>query len=429
MLLSRLSPRRTFLRVFAPTLALAALSVAPAAAQIAEGFVQMVRCPNDGFQPRLAVDAERVIHLVVLRGDPAAADLAYVQSKDAGASFSEPIRVNTIEHSVDGSSGFRGANLALGPDGVVHVAWLGMADGSGAPERRPVFYARLAKGASAFEPQQNLVRSRYGMDAAPAIAVSSSDVFVFWHAPGDELMPVEEQTGKGKRENKTEEDSAEDEEREPAAEGAAQEPPRPLRRVWLAASSDGGASFSEEKAVDPDPNGASPGCAMSAAVDREGSLFVFYRIHTGRQRDMRFLTSDDRGATFNNRYVDIVKSRRDSETGCALTLGPRGLLAAWENKGTVIWARVRKDTERIKGPMAPKELEGWAVRPALAENSKGALLLAWLEGTQEEPKELVWQLFASVERRSLEQGRQAGIDPSTTPAVFARPDDGFTIFY
>ncbi len=428
MLHHRLSPRRTFLRVFAPALALAALAVAPAS-QIAEGFVQMVRCPNDGFQPRLAVDAEHVIHLVYLRGDPASADLHYVQSKDAGASFSEPIRVNSIEHSVDGSSGFRGANLILGPDGAVHVAWLGTTSDPGDPERRPVFYARSAKGASAFEPQQNLVRTRYGMDAAPAIAVSTSDVFVFWHAPGDELMPAEKQAGKGKRENESEEGSAEDGEEEPTAEGGAEEPPRPLRRVWMAVSRDAGATFSEEKAVDPDPNGASPGCAMSAAVDGEGTLFVFYRTHVGRQRDMRFLTSDNRGESFHNRFVDMLKSRRDSETGCALTLGPRGLLAAWENKGLVVWAKVRKDTERIKGPMAPKNLEGWAARPAVAENAKGALLLAWLEGTQEEPQELVWQLFAAVERRNLAQGRQAGIDPNTNPAVFARPDDGFTIFY
>ncbi len=411
-------------------LALAALLAAPTLAQVDEGFVRAVRCPNEGFQPRVVVDPEGGIHLLYLRSAPAAADLFYVRSTDAGATFSEPIRVNHEEGTVDGSTAFRGAALARAADGTIHVVWLANERGGPDPARPPVVYARLPVGAQAFEAGRNLVQSRYGMDGTPAIALFGSNVHVFWHAPGDQLMPAEKESGKerGERSKAEPEPAPDPADAEPGAAAEAKPQP-PLRQVWMTLSRDGGATFSVERAVDARNEGASSGCGMSAAVDLEGTLFVLYRTHLGRERGMRFLVSEDEGGTFEHRFVDFMRLAREMRSGSFLTLGPRGLLAAWESEGLVVWAKVRPDTDRIKAPMAPKDYQGLTSRPCLAENTKGGLLLAWFEGPQDRPGRLAWQIFAAVERRMVGSGKVEGVGLESAPAVVARPDDGFLIFY
>ena len=42
---------------------------------------------------------------------------------------------------------------------------------------------------------------------------------------------------------------------------------------------------------------------------------------------------------------------------------------------------------------------------------------------------LGWQAFTFESRVSLGMGRVADVPPDTFPAVFVRPDEGFTILY
>jgi hypothetical protein len=272
------------------------------------------------------------------------------------------------------------------------------------------------------------------MDGTPALVVRGSTVLVFWHAPGDELMPpMEPPKRKGGRADPDEPVPEETQESE-AADGEGDAPGGeaasvPLRHVWMAASSDGGANFAEERRIDSRGDGASPGCGMAAAFDDEGTLFVFYRTHLHRARNSYFLISEDGGETFASRFVDLTNSIPEIHTSSFLIPGPRGLLAAWESKGAVAWAKVKKTTDRVKAPMEPKEAEGWASRPALAENFKEGLVLAWFEGTAQTPERLAWQLFAATERRRVTGAKIEGVHECSAPAVVTRPDDGFLVFY
>ena len=87
--------------------------------------VTTVRVPHRGIQPQVAVDDKGTLHLIYFAGDPSHGDLYYVHSADSGASFSDPIRVNHEAGSAIAAGSIRGAHLAAGRNGRIHVAWNG----------------------------------------------------------------------------------------------------------------------------------------------------------------------------------------------------------------------------------------------------------------------------------------------------------------
>src|SRR5207237_9069893 len=103
--------------------ALGAARPAPRAAARAER-VTVLRVPHGGIQPQVAVGDDGTVHLVYFRGDPHRGDLFYVRSAD-GATFAEPIPVNSRPGSAIAVGNIRGAHLAVGKNGRAHVAWMG----------------------------------------------------------------------------------------------------------------------------------------------------------------------------------------------------------------------------------------------------------------------------------------------------------------
>ena len=92
---------------------------------LADPHVTVVRTPQGGLQPQVAVDASGAVHLVYLEGDATHGDLFYVRMDAASGRFSAPIQVNTQRHSATATGSMRGAQLAIGRGGRVHVAWPG----------------------------------------------------------------------------------------------------------------------------------------------------------------------------------------------------------------------------------------------------------------------------------------------------------------
>src|SRR5207302_1981958 len=129
--------------------------------------------------------------------------------------------------------------LAIGKGNRVHVAWNG--SGKAAPKidvkyGSPMLYARLAD--VAFEPQRNVARKALLLDGGGSVAADrDGNVYVVWHSGDGE-------------EN---------------------------RRVWVARSTDDGATFAAEQPADSKPEGACGCCGLKAFADREGSLYVLYR--------------------------------------------------------------------------------------------------------------------------------------------------------
>src|SRR5919201_3874868 len=81
--------------------------------------VQLVRVPNGGIQPDVAIDAAGVVHMVYLTGRPAAADVFYTRSSDDGKTFSRSVRVNSLEGSAIATGTIRGAQIAVGRNGRI----------------------------------------------------------------------------------------------------------------------------------------------------------------------------------------------------------------------------------------------------------------------------------------------------------------------
>lgn len=310
--------------------------------------VSVVQVPNGGIQPQAVADAEGIIHLVYFRGAPAGGDLFYVTLASDGRA-SSPIRVNSIAGSAIATGSVRGAQIAVGPNGRVHVAWNGSkpAEAPGGP-RIPMWYARSKPGALAFEAQRALTTWTEGLDGGGAIAADRSGrVTVAWHAMG--ATPAEAQ-----------------------------------RTVYLAKSSNDGMTFSKEARATAAAIGSCGCCGMRALFDRAGRLQLLFRAATDAiDRDATWLTVGGGPARHPVR-LHAWRLEACPMTTFGMAEGPGGLFAAWETQQQIYSAMLDPATGRVSGLASGlASVPGAATRkhPSVAVNEAGDRLLAWTEGT------------------------------------------------
>src|SRR5258708_22285103 len=187
--------------------------------------IRLLRAPEGGLQPQMAIDERGLLHLVYYTGDAHQGDLFYVRSSNFGANFSTALRINSQPGSAVAAGTIRGAQIALGKDGRLHVAWNGsmQAEPNGPlnPDSgklgMPMLYTRLSDAAGlSFEPQRNLMQHSFGLDGGGSVAADGSgNVFVAWHGIGNS-----------------------------DANGSAKGEAR--RQVWITKSLDAGRSFSAD---------------------------------------------------------------------------------------------------------------------------------------------------------------------------------------
>jgi hypothetical protein len=362
--------------------------------------VSVVRVPKGGIKASAAVDAAGALHLVYFSGDPKAGDAFYVTSRDGGAAFAAPIRVNSQPRSVLGASSARGPHLALGRDGRVHVLWAGSslaqprgplnpAQPADSPHNgTPLLYARL--DGAAFTPQRNLMTRTIALDGDSTLTADAvGNVFAVWHA-----MPLE---GKGESD----------------------------RAVWLAASSDDGGTFAPERNVLPQPTGACACCGLTAHSGN-GALSILYRVAPdGLHRGMSLLTSTDRGATFSAQPLDEWKvATCPMSTGAILAAADRHALLAWENDKQIFYARPPDSPVAVPGFSGPRK------HPALAVNSRGETLIAWTEGIGfGKGGSVAWQQFDAKGQPVGEPGRADKLPAHGNVAAAALSDGRFVVIY
>jgi hypothetical protein len=237
--------------------------------------VTLLQTPDGGIQPQAVRDARGVVHLIYYRGDPGGGDIFYVRREPRKASFSAPIRVNSVPGSAIAAGTIRGAQLALGKGGRLHVAWNG--GDKAAPNRldggAPMLYTRLNDAGTAFEPQRNLMQRTRHLDGGGTVAADAAgNVYVAWH--GHDASADGEQG----------------------------------RRLWIARSRDDGKTFSPEAPAFAEPTGACACCGSRAFADREGTVYVLYRsASTNVDRDMYLLVSRDRGNRFSGERIHTWK--------------------------------------------------------------------------------------------------------------------------
>jgi len=357
--------------------------------------VRLMRVPDGGIQPQTAVDDDGGIHMVYFKGDPGRGDLFYVHAKNGAETFSKPLKVNAQPGSAVALGNIRGAHIAVGKNGRVHVAWNG-SHAAGGPGKEPMLYTRLNDSGTGFEPERNVIQFAQGLDGGGAVAADrAGNVYVVWHAP------------------------------EPGTEGEGK------RRVWIARSSDDGKTFDRERAAFERPTGACGCCGLNAYADRNGALYVVYRSANEMvNRDMYLLVSRDQGRTFQGQNISKWKVGycvMSSETFAGN--GPT-LAAAWETEKQVYFGRIDPASGKISQPVAAPGSTDNRKHPALAVNAAGETLLAWTEGMAwKKGGTLGWQIHDSTGQPRGEKGTAEGVPAWSLIAAFARPDGGFTIVY
>jgi hypothetical protein len=369
----------------------------------ADARVELVRVPHGGIQPEIAVDRAGTIHMVYLAGEPAAADVFYVRSADGGRTFTPAVRVNSQAGSAIATGTIRGAQIAVGRGGRVHVGWNGSSKALPQPPLNPrtkragmpMLYARSNAAGSAFEPQRNLMSRTTNLDGGGSIAADQRGaIFVAWHA------------------NLTSGPDGED-----------------ARRVWVARSADDGVTFGRELPVSDPSTGVCGCCALRLAATAGGELHLLYRSATAMvHRDIFSLVSRDRGRTFEGARVQGWEIAACPMTSMSLVAGSP-VLRAWETDGQVYF----NSTAAADPPKAPPASAGGPMRrkhPRLAVSQTGTVLLAWTDGTAwARGGSLAWQAFGADGRPTAIAGTQPGIPVWSFPAVHAWPEGGFTIFY
>lgn len=404
---------------FLSFLPLALLSIAApgrSAADEPRPKVATLRVPGGGIQPQVALGRDGVVHphlhLIYYRGDPRSGDIFYVHSKDDGATFSTPLRVNRQEGSAVAAGNIRGAQLALGKDDRVHVAWNGsqrarprgppnpeLPDDSPYKHSAPLLYTRLRDDRSGFEAEHNLMTSTYALDGGGSVAADQKgNVYVTWHAP-----------------------------RVGGPKGEAG------RAVWIARSTDDGRTFSPETKANSEPTGACGCCGLRSFVDRRGVLYTLYRTATSvLKRDMYLLVSEDRARRSRGARIHPWNVPK-----CVMSLSsffetPAGaILAAWETEEQVYYARVDRTSPAISKPIAAPGPGKVRKFPVVAANDSGEVILAWTEGMRWGKGGTVrWQVF-DRDGKPIPgaEGRAAGVPPWSLVAVFPRRDGGFTVVY
>jgi hypothetical protein len=360
--------------------------------------VTLLRAPDGGIQPQTAVDNSGAVHLIYYKGDAAGGDIFYVRRRSDQESFSKPIRVNTQAGSAMAIGTIRGAQLAVGKNGRVHVAWNG---GKGAApaiiegkETTPLLYTRLNDAGSAFEPERNVITRAAGLDGGSSVAADAQgNVYVMWHAP----IPGNTNGEAG-------------------------------RAVFVARSSDEGATFSRETQATAEPTGACGCCGMKAFADSGGDVFVLYRAASEMvNRNETLLVSRNHGVDFEIAYSHGWKVGACPMSSAFLSESGAGVLAAAETHGRVFFVRVDPKTGKASEPVSPPTR---GKHPVAISNARGEVLFVWTEDTGwAKGGAVVWQVFDGAGNPISEKGRAEGVPVWSLATAFAKPDGDFVIVY
>ena len=362
-------------------------------------LVKLVRTPDGGLQPQALLDAGGVLHLIYLKGDPKACDVFYARRDAGGTNFSRPLRVNSEPGAAIAVGTIRGAQLALGRRGRVHVAWIGVGSKQ-SPRGAPMLYARLNDAGTAFEPQRDVSTTTQHLDGGGSVAADDAGhVYVLWHAASVQ-GPQGEQN----------------------------------RAVFLAQSDDDGKTFAAERKVNPDQTGACACCGVKAFADARGNLAVLYRAAAGgMDRDVTLLLSTNQARSFQSAMIGAWRIGTCPMSSMSLASGGGGtLLAAWEAQGQVFHSLLQPGQLEPGEPAVPGGATKGRKHPISVaggpDNSR--VLTAWTEGTGwQKGGALAWELTDRATGRTT-TGRAEGAVPvwGRITAV-AEADGSFTVFH
>jgi hypothetical protein len=362
--------------------------------------VRLMRLPDGGVQPQALVDGGGTVHLVYLTGDPKASDVVYTRRSTGQTNFSRSWRVNSLPGSAIAVGTVRGAQLALGRNGWVHVVWNGSDRASSKPGAgAPMLYTRLNDTEDRFELQRDLMTTTTHLDGGGSVAADANGhVYVAWHG--------HRRTGPQEEIN---------------------------RAVFVSISTDDGSTFSPERPVNPPETGVCGCCGLKAFADERGALAILYRsANPAGNRDSVLLLSTNCGSSFAARVLGEWHVSTCPMSTHALVQGSKSLMGAWERDGQVYFAPIFADRSE-PGPEATAVAGDTKNRkhPSIATSrtAAGPLLIAWTEGTGwEKGGALAWECLDRNGAR-ISSGRRMGVPVWGSVGTIAEADGSFTILY
>ncbi len=362
--------------------------------------IHFLRVPDAGVQPQVVVDAQGTVHLVFLKGDPKACDVIYTERIRGGTNFAAGTCVNSTPGSAIAIGTVRGAQVALGRRGRVHVVWNGSEKASISPTGgAPMLYSRSNEKGTAFDSERNLMTSTTHLDGGSSVAADEQGrVYAVWHGHR-QTGPQEEQD----------------------------------RGVFLAVSTDDGKTFTPERQVNPPETGACGCCGLKAFADKQSRLAILYRSARAEvNRDMVLLVSTNGGSSFQSQVVGPWRVSTCPMSTQALGNGPDNeLLALWETQGRIYRAVIPSpQVMAAPGPSALQGSTGSCKHPAFALGYHGqTLLVAWTEGTGwEKGGDLAWE-WLDLSSGQKETGRAPGVPVWSYAAVIPEPNGSFSLIY
>ena len=360
----------------------------------AESTVRLTRVPAHGVQPKAVLDDKGTLHLVYLAGDAGGSDVFYTRRKAGESEFAKPLRVNQTSGSAVAMGTIRGARLALGQAGRVHVAWNGSHKAGKHGHGAPMFYTRLKQDGNGFEPERNLMTHTRALDGGGAVvADASGNIQVVWHA-----APLD--AGHGEN----------------------------ARGVYVAKSSDHGKTFAREVSINTQP-GTCGCCGLDAFLDRDGKLLTLYRGVSDAQRDMMLLIGNQPAAS-KSLIVGPWTVRTCPMSAAAFAQTPGGIAGAWEARGNIHlgWFGIGKPSVKNSTLIQRKAHQR---HPSIAANADGSMLVAWSENTGwKKGGDLAWRIYDAKAKPTDRQGqRPQGVPKWSFAAAVAHPDGSFEILH
>ncbi len=357
----------------------------------ARSEVTTTRVPDGGIEPQAAVDAKSTIHLVYFKGSDKAGDLFYSTTAD-GKTFTPAKQINSQKGSAMAIGSVRGVQMALGREGRIHVAWMGshLAEPKAPGNATPLLYTRLGLD-GAFELQLNIISKQVGLDGGPSIAADDAGhVLIAWHAPS--------------RANAGEAD----------------------RRIWLARSINDGGAFQPEMQVAG--QGICACCGLKIAIDPDGKLFgVFRQAKERTHRGTVYFGYGMLGNQSFEREIAPMESGKCIMSTFALAQTAEQRVLGYETDGDVFLSLVPKiNADRMKEISVGK-----GKHPSIAINAMGDICVVQAVGTGwARGGTIAWQVFDSAGKSLDGQSGTANNLPAWSyPAVVARPDGNFMVFY
>ncbi|MBT5876918.1 MAG: hypothetical protein HOH43_26080 [Candidatus Latescibacteria bacterium] len=325
--------------------------------------IAVVPLPGGGIAPDVVIDETGSIHLSYFDDG----NIYYMQSGDDGQSFSDPIRINSLEGTAQAGL-FRGPDIDVSSRGRIHVVWY-----SNAYQRKlppydwGVQYAWKGRNDSKFTETKNL---NHVPSDNYSLAVDGERVAVVWTADS----------------------------------------------LYVQFSEDGGETFGRaESIVNADPCEC---CATNAYYLKQGKLHILYREKAGNVRDMHILAQNNRGTAFARTRLSETQWKIEAcpMSGSSLTENRSGLSVVWETKGQILLGYADEAGKLLETGEMVVSANG--KYPAVVSTPTGATLVAWKQNST-----LMWNLYHAGRSTVQLSGKSENVSPHRPAGIVTSHGD------